>query len=75
MSRRSHSQVMVRSNTYPYWEATCEAINAREYFERDLRETLDRPRLIRIALLKEWIEFSEMAALRFRNLGIFYIPL
>ena len=75
VSRRNHSSVKVASDTYPYWEATCEAVNAREYFERDLRETLDRPRLIRVALLKEWIEFSEMAALRFRNLGIFYIPL
>ena len=75
MSRRNQSSVKVKSDTYPYWEATCEAVNAREYFERDLRETVDRPRLVRVALLKEWIEFSEMAALRFRNLGIFYIPL
>ena len=75
VSRRNQSSVKVKSDTYPYWEATCEAVNAREYFERDLRETVDRPRLVRVALLKEWIEFSEMAALRFRNLGIFYIPL
>ena len=75
VSRRSNSQVNVRSSASPHWEATCMAVNAREYFERDLRETLDRPRLIRIVEIKEWIEFSEMAALRFRNLGIFYIPL
>ena len=75
VSRRNQSSVKVESDTYPYWEATCEPVNAREYFERDLRETVDRPRLVRVALLKEWIEFSEMAALRFRNLGIFYIPL
>ena len=75
VSQRNHSPVRVESATYPYWEATCEAVNARAYFERDLRETVDRPRLIRVSLLKEWIEFSEMATLRFRNLGIFYIPL
>ncbi len=75
VSRRNQSSVKVESDTYPYWEATCEPVNAREYFERDLRETVDRPSLVRVALLKEWIEFSEMAALRFRNLVIFYIPL
>ena len=75
VSRRGHSQVMVRSNAHPYWEANCDPTNSREYFERDLRETLDRPRLIRITLLKEWIESFEIAALRFRSLGIFYIPL
>ena len=75
VSRHNNSQVKVRSYAYPYWEAECEAANAREYFERDILETLDRPRFIRVALLREWIEFSEMAALRFRNLGIFYIPL
>ena len=74
VSRRNHSSVRVESATYPFWEATCEAVNARAYFERDLREAVDRPRLIRVAMLREWIEFSEMAALRFRNLGIFYIP-
>ncbi len=75
VSRRNHLSVKVKSDSYPYWKATCEAVNARQYLERDLRETVDRPRFIRVALLKEWIEFSEMAALRFRNLGIFYIPL
>ena len=73
VTRRNHSQVNVTGA--PGWEATCEAINAKKYFERDPRETSDRPRLMRIAELKEWIEVSEMAALRFRNLGIFYLPL
>ena len=71
--RSNQSQVKVKG--YPYWEATCEATNAKEYFERDIREMSDRPRFLRIAVLKEWIEFSEMAAVRFRNLGIFYLPL
>ncbi len=76
--RRNHSQVKVR--IYPHreaacGEATCKATNAMDYFERDIRKTPDlRPRFMRMSLLKEWIEVSEMAALRFRNLGIFYLP-
>ena len=75
VTRRGRSQVKVLSVAPPYWEATCEAVNAKRYLERDLRETLDGPRFMRIAMLKEWIALSRMAVLRFRNLGIFYIPL
>ena len=69
------NQSQVKVSGYPHWEARCEATNAKEYFERGLRESSDRPRFIRITLLKEWIEHSQMAALRFRSLGIFYLPL
>ena len=73
VSRRNHSSVKVES-AYRSWEATCGAINARKYFERDLRGTGDKSGLIRIGALREWIVSSGMAALRFRNLGIFRIP-
>ena len=66
--RRNRSLVKVESDTYPYWEATCVAISAREHLEKDLQATTDRPRLIRVAQLKEWIGVPEIAALRFRNL-------
>ena len=75
VSRHNHLSVKIASDAHPYWEATCEAVNARKYFERDVRETLDGSRFIQVALLKEWIGIREIAALRFRNLGIFYIPI
>ena len=70
--RRSHLRVQITG--FPGWEATCEATNAKDYFQKDIQETVNRPRFIHITMLKEWIEFSQMSALRFRNLGFFHLP-
>ena len=71
--RRSHLGVQIRGR--PGWEATCEAINAVDYFHRHVQEfTVDMPRFISIEVLRTWIESSQMSDLRFRNLGFFYLP-
>ncbi len=70
--RRKDLRVQIRG--FPGWEATCEATSANEYFKRDIHETAYRPRFIPLTMLKEWIEFSRLSALRFRHLGFFHLP-
>ncbi len=57
----------------PNWEPTCNAINARDYFQMrsgSLSDVIG----IQPAQLREWIDGWEITALRFTSLGVFYLP-
>ena len=67
------SQISVRGKSS--WEATCDGINARDYFE-SLGRTLDRtPDGMELRSLEDWIKSPAIALLRFKGLGFFYLPL
>ena len=60
----------------PGWKPTCSAINARDYFQMRTGSLSDFGAIgIEAPQLREWINGWEETALRFRSLGIFYLPL
>ena len=65
-------EISVRGKTS--WEATCDAINARNYFG-SLGVTLDRrPDGMELRSLEDWIKSPAIVQLRFKGLGFFYLP-
>ena len=59
----------------PDWKPTCRATNARDYFQTSTGSLSDFGAIgIGALQLREWIDGWEETALRFRSLGIFYLP-
>lgn len=59
----------------PNWESTCSATNARNYFLQRTGSLSDIQGIgVEAPQLREWIDVRDWTALRFRGLGVFYIP-
>ena len=60
----------------PHWKPTCNAINARDFFQMQAGSLSDfRGIGIEPSQLREWFESWQRTALRFSSLGIFYLPI